>query len=89
MKHDPAEIHTEQPVYILNGVVHLPHYTKPGVFVSPGYGTPGSRDIYSGVCHQREHTADELLALGATMNTEWLWKRILAERQGKEQESGT
>lgn len=52
-------------VYELNKIPYLPHYTERHKYVGPGYG----------LTNTQEYTADELLALGATVKSEYLTVR--------------
>lgn len=54
----------ERYAYTLNGVTYLPHYTK-NVFVGPGYP----------LHNEREYTAAELEAAGATRIKTFLFAR--------------
>ena len=53
---------TPRIAYELFGVVYLPHYTKPGVFVSPGYPRQNADEL----------TSAQLLIRGAIAVREWL-----------------
>ena len=61
----PKNPTTEHTVYVLNGVVHLPHYYKTGVFVSPGYGRQ----------NMSEYSDTELIRAGAKQDVRHLWVR--------------
>lgn len=52
-------------VYVLKGIIHVPHWLKPGLFVSPGYGRQ----------HQLERTAADLIVKGAKLKKEWMFAR--------------
>ncbi|NBT76538.1 MAG: hypothetical protein EBT15_11370 [Betaproteobacteria bacterium] len=54
-----------QRVYVLNGITYVPHYTKPGLFVGPGFGRQ----------HHNVHLTSTLMALGATAEMQPLWPR--------------
>ena len=57
-----AETTVMQRVFVLNGIMHLPHYNKPGVFVGPGRDSP-------------EHSAAQLMMAGAIQEDYPLWPR--------------
>jgi hypothetical protein len=56
----------EQTVFTYKGVTYVPHYTKPGVFVGPGY--PRHDD--------REHTLEFMKAIGAQAEAMMLSPRM-------------
>jgi hypothetical protein len=64
MRTDSAD-KTEQPVYILNGITLLPHYTLP-CFVTPGFSSTTPMKLW---------TVNELLDEGAVKSTAFLWPR--------------
>lgn len=51
----------------LNGVIFVPHYTKPNLFVGPGTQRASETP--------RTYTALELANAGARMRSEMLWPR--------------
>jgi hypothetical protein len=51
-----------QHVFVLNGIMHVPHYQKPGVFVGPGRDSP-------------ERSASQLMMAGAIPKSYPLWPR--------------
>ena len=55
----------ETLVYVLDGIVQLPHYLKLGMFVAPGYGR----------VNWTERTEMELILAGARQSTRYLWVR--------------
>ena len=55
---------TTQRVYVLDGVVHVPHYHKPGRWVGPGYPE---------VCDARMEW--EMLIAGGIPSIATLWER--------------
>jgi hypothetical protein len=55
-------------VFVLGQTTFVPHYTKSGVYVGPGYGK------YS----ESEYSAKELVVAGALMAEKPLWKRSWA-----------
>lgn len=63
----PSAPRSLQTALELNGVVYLPHYTKPSTYVGPGYTeTPDIGTRYS---------TEDLLGAGATPCTLFLWGR--------------
>lgn len=54
-----------QDVFILNGIMHVPHYSKRDVWVGPGFGRQ----------HRTSRNVEQMLALGATPSTHPLWPR--------------
>lgn len=50
-------------VYVLRGIMYVPHYSRPGKFVSPGYGK----------FHKVEFSASDLLVKGAKKQKAWLF----------------
>jgi len=55
----------EQTVYVLDGIVQLPHYLKSGIYIAPGYGR----------WNWTERTEMELILLGARQSIRYLWIR--------------
>ena len=57
-------------VYELCGIVYVPHYKNPSLFVGPGYphGEGGPKTEFT-------KTAKELIAAGAVAKEMMLWKR--------------
>ncbi len=55
----------ETVVFTLNGVTYVPHYSKTGLFVSPGYG----------LTHAVELTGADLIRAGAKQEVRFLWSR--------------
>ena len=51
--------------YKLGATLYVPSYGDVTAFVGPGFGKT----------HNNTHSAQELLDLGATKTTEFLWKR--------------
>ena len=68
--HEPEQT-IEQEVFWLDGILYLPHYTKPGRFVAPGDDKRAIRPYYR----------EELIAAGATPSVEFLWPRLKPKRQ--------
>lgn len=62
--HEPAP-RDNSTAYRLRGITHLPHYSRRGEFVSPGFGKE----------HMDRHTAPQLVAMGASPVTLMLWPR--------------
>jgi len=60
-------------VYVLNGIMYIPHYNDPFHYVSPGYG----------YWHTTVHYATTLLAAGAMPRQEYLLKRARHEAATK------
>jgi hypothetical protein len=56
---------TKQAVYRVGQVLYLPHYTKPNLFVGPGFPKHDPRMFFKG----------ELLARGAIKDQAMLWPR--------------
>lgn len=56
---------TLQAVYRVGRVVYLPHYTKPNVYVGPGFPQHDPRMFFKG----------ELLAAGVIRDQAMLWPR--------------
>ena len=54
-----------QDVYVLNGIIYLPHYQKPGRFVHPGTDRHTSKTL----------AGHELRDAGAVKTTHPLWPR--------------
>lgn len=59
-------------VYTIGQITYVPHYSKPGEFVGPGFVGPGYQ---LNPPKFPTHTADELLRMGATASKAYLWKR--------------
>jgi len=55
----------EQTVYVLRGIVYVPHYRNKDIFVGPGYPRH----------NMTLYTAADLLALGAVESVDFLWSR--------------
>ena len=63
------EIYTERDfaqVFVKDEVTYVPHYTKVGEYVGPGY---------SGLRSDPTYSSDELKAHGAKETTTLLWRR--------------
>ena len=67
--------HQEQTVFELHGFLCVPHYTKSGIYVMPGFGNPIVNPYSQPPTQQHEYTEKELLDMGAVEMTYPLWPR--------------
>lgn len=64
-----------QQVWKRNGVTYLPHYTKPGVYVGPGWTHKVRDELGETVYYPPEYTLVELIAKQAVAEEMFLWPR--------------
>ena len=57
--------------YVKDDITYVPHYTKFGVYVGPGY---------AGLFTQRTYSASELESIGAKKQSLLLWNRPKAPK---------
>lgn len=67
-----------QAVFVRKGVIYLPHYEKPGLFVGPGYNRISSTSLAKQKLpvNDTTYTADQLIRAGAEPRTMPLLARI-------------
>jgi len=66
---------TNQQVWKKNGVTYVPHYTKPDVFVGPGWSMKKVNSTGNATYYPMEYTLLQLIAAGAVAEEMFLWKR--------------
>ena len=66
---------TNQQVWKLHGVTYVPHYSKPDVFVGPGWTVRVADGNGRVVYHPPQWTLLELIGRGAVAEEMFLWPR--------------
>jgi hypothetical protein len=64
-----------QQVWRLNGITYLPHYTKPGMYVGPGWSMRNTNEMGETIYHPMQYTLLELISSGAVAGEMFLWPR--------------
>lgn len=66
---------TNQQVWKKSGVTYLPHYTKPDVFVGPGWTMRVGNGVGYTTYYPPEYTLLDLISAGAVAEEMFLWPR--------------
>ena len=66
---------TNQQVWKLKGVTYVPHYSKPDVFVGPGWTHRVTDELGITTYYPHEYTLLELIGKGAVAAEMFLWAR--------------
>jgi len=64
-----------QKVYVKHGITYVPHYSKPGIFVGPGWAGKTISPKGHAVYHPNEYTEEQLIDAGAGVSEMFLWVR--------------
>lgn len=64
-----------QQVWKQHGITYVPHYTKPGIFVGPGWAGKTISPKGHAVYHPKEYTEQQLIDAGARVSEMSLWVR--------------
>ena len=66
---------TNQQVWKKRGITYLPHYSKPDIFVGPGFVAKETTEKGRVIYHPMEYTMQQLIAAGAVASEMFLWSR--------------
>jgi hypothetical protein len=66
---------TNQQVWRLKGITYVPHYTKPNVFVGPGWAAKTTNKLGETKYTPMEYTLLDLIAKQAVAGEMFLWPR--------------